>query len=128
MRTKLDENLPTRLVSVLAQLGHDVDTVPSERIAGKDDAVVWQAAQAERRFLVTQDLDFSDIRKYTPGTHHGLLLVRLPQPGRTALFERIATLFEVEDVESWGGCLITATPHKMRVRRPASDTAGEPRR
>jgi hypothetical protein len=43
MRIKLDENLPPRLVSVLSELGHDVDTVPSERIAGKDDAVVWQA-------------------------------------------------------------------------------------
>jgi len=124
MRIKLDEILPTRLVSVLAELGHDVDTVPSEHIAGRNDAAVWQAAQAGQRFLVTQDLDFSDIRKYTPGTHHGLLLVRLPQPGRTALFERIATLFEVEDVDSWDGCLITATPHKVRVRRPAADTAG----
>jgi len=128
MRIKLDENLPTRLVSVLADLGHDVDTVPTERIAGKDDAVVWQAAQAGHRFLVTQDLDFSDIRKYTPGTHHGLLLVRLPQPGRTALFERIAALFQIENVESWDGCLVTATPNKVRVRRPPADTAGERRR
>lgn len=125
MRIKLDENLPVRLVSVLTELGHDVDTVPSERIAGKDDAVVWQAAQAGQRFLVTQDLDFSDVRKYTPGTHHGLLLVRLPQPGRLALFEKIATLFQVEDVESWGGCMVTATPHKVRVRRPAPDTIRE---
>jgi len=46
MRIKLDENLPVRLVPVLTELGHDVDTVPSERIAGKDDAVVWQAAHA----------------------------------------------------------------------------------
>jgi uncharacterized protein (DUF433 family) len=31
--------------------------------AGQDDAVVWQASQAGRRPLVTQDLDFSDVRK-----------------------------------------------------------------
>ena len=128
MRIKLDENLPTRLVSVLADLGHDVDTVPSERIAGKDDAVVWQAAQAGHRFLVTQDLDFSDVRKYTPGTHHGLLLVRLPEPGRTSLFERIVALFQIENVESWDGCLVIATPNKVRVRRPPADIAGERRR
>jgi predicted nuclease of predicted toxin-antitoxin system len=125
MRIKLAENLPVRLVSALTELGHDVDTVPSERIAGKDDAVVWQAAQAGHRFLVTQDLDFSDVRKYTPGTHHGLLLVRLPQPGRLALFEKIVALFQAEDVESWGGCMVTATPHKVRVRRPVSDTVDE---
>lgn len=117
MRIKLDENLPERLASLLAELGHDVDTVPAERIAGEDDDTIWQATQAAQRFLVTQDLDFSDPRKFVPGTHRGLLLVRLPQPGRTALFERIAELFRSEDVESWVGCLVTATPRKVRIRR-----------
>jgi predicted nuclease of predicted toxin-antitoxin system len=125
MRIKLDENLPSQLVPVLTELGHDVDTVPSEGITGKDDAIVWHAAQACQRFLITQDLDFSDVRKYTPGTHHGLLLVRLPEPGRTALLERISTLFQVEDVKTWGGCIIIATPHKVRVRRPPSEPIGE---
>lgn len=119
MRLKLDENLPTGLVALLTELGHDVDTVPAERLAGQDDDVVWQAAQADLRLLVTQDLDFSDVRKYLPGTHHGLLLIRLPQPGRTALLDRIATLFREEDVETWVGCMVTATPRKVRVRRPA---------
>ena len=91
MRIKLDENLPAGLVPILTALGHEVDTVPAEGIGGKDDDIVWHASQADGRFLVTQDLDFSDVRKYAPGTHHGLLLVRLPQPGRTALLERIAS-------------------------------------
>ena len=118
MRIKLDENLPHRLVPLLTELGHDVDTVPDEQLAGQDDDVVWEAAQARGRFFITQDLDFSDARKYAPGTHHGLLLVRLPQPGRAALFARIATLFRAEVVETWSRCIVTATPRKVRVRRP----------
>ena len=43
MRIKLDENMPDRLVAVLSELGHDVDTVLSEQIAGQDDDVVWRA-------------------------------------------------------------------------------------
>jgi len=31
---KLDENLPERLVSELRALGHDVDTVRAEHLAG----------------------------------------------------------------------------------------------
>ena len=119
VRIKLDENLPHQPVPLLTGLGHDVDTVPDEQIAGRDDSVVWAAAQAAGRFLVTQDLDFSDARKYAPGTHHGLLLVRLPQPGRSALFERIATLFRTEPVNDWIGCVVSATPRKVRVRGPA---------
>ena len=118
MRIKLDENLPAGLVPLLVALGHEVDTVPAEGIGGKDDDVVWRAAQADSRFLVTPDLDFSDARKYAPGTHHGLLLVRLPQPGRIALQERIASLFRTEAVETWSRCLVTATSKKVRVRRP----------
>jgi predicted nuclease of predicted toxin-antitoxin system len=119
VRIKLDENLPAGLVPLLAALGHEVDTVPAEGLGGQDDDVVWRAAQADRRFLVTQDLDFSDARKYAPGTHHGLLLVRLPQPGRIALQDRVARLFRTEAVNTWSGCLVTATPTKVRVRRPA---------
>lgn len=118
MRIKLDENLPAGLVPLLSDLGHQVDTVPAEGIAGGDDDVVWRAAQMDGRFLITQDLDFSDSRKYAPGTHHGLLLVRLPQPGRTALLQRVVSLFETEAVETWSRCLVTATPRKVRVRRP----------
>jgi hypothetical protein len=77
----------------------------------------WATAQTAGRFLVTQDLDFSDARKYAPGTHQGLLLVRLPQPGRSALVERVSTLFRTEAVESWTGCIVSATPRKVRVKR-----------
>jgi len=45
MRIKLDENLPNSYRHSL-NWGTTFDTVPAERIAGEDDAVVWQAAQA----------------------------------------------------------------------------------
>lgn len=122
MRIKLDENLPTALVSVLASLGHDVDTVPSERVAGASDPEVWRAAQRSKRFLITQDLDFSDIRRFAPGTHAGLLLVRLREPGRLALTNRVAELFGSEDVTSWAGCFLVVTARKPRIRRPSTST------
>ena len=58
MNIKLDENLPP--------VDRDVDTVPDEHLVGRDDDVVWTAAQTAGRFLVTQALDFSDARKYAP--------------------------------------------------------------
>ena len=77
MKIKLDENLPATLVGILARLGHEADTVVDEGLKGEPDEVIWPAAQNERRFLVTQDLDFSDIRKFAAGTHRGLMLARL---------------------------------------------------
>jgi len=40
----------------IEELGHDVDPVPSEGIAGHDDAFVWHAAQAARRVSDAQML------------------------------------------------------------------------
>ena len=118
MKIKLDENLPEALVAELAALHHDTDNVREEGLAGRDDPTVWTAAQAAGRFLITQDLDFSDVRRFQPGTHHGLLLVRLPEAGRTMLTQRIVEIFRREDVESWAGCFAVLSWHKLRVLRP----------
>lgn len=123
MKIKLDENLPARLVRRLAELGHDTDTVSQEGFTGRPDSDIWTAAQTANRFLITQDLDFSDIRRFAPGTHHGLLLVRLRAPGRGALARRVQAVFETEPVESWKRAFVVVTDHKLRVRRPkAGDT------
>ena len=118
MKLKLDENLPEALVPELSALGYDVDNVRQEGLAGTDDATVWRAAQETGRFLITQDLDFSDTRRFAPGTHHGLLLVRLQQPGRQALTERLTGPFHSGEAESWSRCFVVLTEHKLRVLRP----------
>ena len=119
MKLKLDENLPARLAAALSGLGHDVDTVVQEGLSGQHDAHVWNAAQETGRFLLTQDLDFSDIRRFQPGTHPGLLLARFHDPGREALFHRLLAVFRQETVENWRGCFVVLTEHKIRVRRPS---------
>jgi predicted nuclease of predicted toxin-antitoxin system len=97
MRIKLDENLPAGLAQTLAELGHDVDTTPHEGLTGQDDSAIWSAAQDHQRFLITQDLDFSDLRRFQPGTHSGLMLVRLREPSRRNLIERVRTVFREEE-------------------------------
>ena len=118
MKLKLDENIPGALVVDLTALGHDVDTAMSEGLAGKPDATVWSAAQTAERFLITQDLNFSDVRLFVPGTHYGLLLVRLRQPGRNALRNRVRQLFETEAVDEWARSVVIATDTKLRIRPP----------
>ncbi len=117
MRIKLDENLPHALVPILQSFGHEEDTAQTERLTGRSDDEVGAAALADKPFLITQDLDFSDARKYHPGTHEGLLLLRLAQPGRKAQTTRIAGLFATELVEEWKGAIVIVTERKVRVRR-----------
>jgi predicted nuclease of predicted toxin-antitoxin system len=120
MKIKLDENLPLRLATILRELGHDVHTVQDERLIGHADNEIWKATQQESRFLVTQDLDFSDTRTFAPGTHHGLLLVRLHSMNRRNLAERVAELFRSQNVGEWARCFVVATERKIRVLKPES--------
>jgi predicted nuclease of predicted toxin-antitoxin system len=118
MKIKLDENLPFSLVGELSRLGHQVDTVPQEGISGAADKVVWEKAQKEERLFITQDLDFSNIHLYAPGTHHGLILIRLRVPGRIALIKRLLTVFNSEDVENWKKSFVIISDLKIRVHHP----------
>jgi predicted nuclease of predicted toxin-antitoxin system len=120
MNIKLDENLPLRIAVLLRDFGHDVHTLREERLTGCADEEIWKAAQQESRFLITQDLDFSDVRRFAPGSHHGILLVRLHSPNRTNLIARIQELCTQENVGEWAGCFVVATERKVRVLRPKS--------
>jgi predicted nuclease of predicted toxin-antitoxin system len=116
VKIKLDENLPARLATLLAQHGHEVDTVRDEGLAGCTDFLVWKAAKGEGRFFVTQDLDFSDVRQFRPGTHAGLLLVRLREPGANQLLSKVGAI--AGDLSGWAGCFVVLTDNKLRVKRP----------
>jgi predicted nuclease of predicted toxin-antitoxin system len=120
MRVKIDENLPAVLETILTTLGHNVDTVPAEGLAGRNDDEVLAASRKSGRFLLTQDLHFSDSRRMERQRHPGVLLLRLRNPNRVALIARIAFLFEQEDVQNWEGCIVIATETKVRIRRGMS--------
>ncbi len=119
MRIKLDENLPVSAAPRIAALGFDVDTVLDEQLKGRPDAEIWAAAQTASRFLVTQDLDFSDIRRFEPGMHEGLLLVRLPDADQWRIGDFLVAWLSQPDARTWHGCFVVATATKVRVRRPA---------
>jgi predicted nuclease of predicted toxin-antitoxin system len=119
MKAKLDENLPLQIAFRLRELGHDVHTTQQENLSGCNDSELWANAQREGRTLITQDLDFSDSRRFTPGTHHGIVLIRLHSPSRLRLVERMQDAFQTEPVDEWAGCFVVVTDHKIRVRRPS---------
>ena len=118
MKIKLDENLPERIVADLAALGHDADTVAAEGLGGATDEVLWPKVQQAARFLITKDLGFSDERRYPPGSHQGILVLRLSDDRSSAAAERLTAVFQAEAVEDWAECLVVVTDHKVRVRRP----------
>ena len=117
MKVKLDEYIPVSPVEVIALLGHDVQTVIGQALTGKADAEIWRQCQLEDRLLMTQDLGFSDARKFQPGSHSGIVLVRLQNPGSVALFSLLSSIFRNNDIEARKGCFVVLSETKIRIRR-----------
>ena len=119
MKIKLDENLPEELVEILSARSHDVHTIRQQRLIGKDDSTIFSVCKREQRMLITQDLDFSDLRHFKPGTHPGIILIRLRDPSRRRLIARIQKVLETESLDSWAKSFIVITDAKLRVRGAA---------
>ncbi len=118
MKIKLDENIPVTAKDALADVSSDIHSVYDEGLSGVDDGTLWDACQQEQRFLITQDLDFSDTRKFSPGTHYGILLLRLKNPSVAEIKTLIMELAKNHQIEQWHGNVVVATQKKVRIFRP----------
>ncbi|MGZ9067000.1 MAG: hypothetical protein ACXW2I_16910 [Burkholderiales bacterium] len=58
------------------------------------------------------------MRQFKPGTHPGLLLVRLREPGANALLSRVRSVAQQEGLDSFAHCFVVLTDRKLRVQRP----------
>jgi predicted nuclease of predicted toxin-antitoxin system len=102
---------------MLCDRGYDAATVFAQGMSGLKDPLLWQAVQAERRFLVTADKGFGDIRLYAPGTHTGVLVLRPDQDGIRPVLELLERVLMHYDLQTLAGTITVATPRGIRIRR-----------
>jgi predicted nuclease of predicted toxin-antitoxin system len=118
VRIKLDENLGRPHVELLRRHGYEADRVFDQGLSGIEDPELWSHIRRENRFLITLDLGFSDVRRYAPDTHPGILLLRARRKGRGAVLRILRRVLAERRLESLEGCLAVADETKTRVRRP----------
>jgi predicted nuclease of predicted toxin-antitoxin system len=76
--------------------------VIDEGLVGSPDIDVIAACKAEIRCLITLDLDFSDMRAYSPSDHFGVIVLRLHRQDKTHVLDiahRLIPLLETEPLE-----------------------------
>lgn len=84
---KIDEDLPRQLAGLLIARGHDALTVVEQGWQGVADDILWSRIQSERRWLITADKGFADLRQHPPGNHAGVILLRPQEESRRAYLE-----------------------------------------
>ena len=93
MKFKLDENFGTRTQQIFLAAGYEVKTVREQGFQGAPDKDIFQKCSSEKRFLVTLDLDFSDVMRFPPKESSGIVVIRVPQNPSLSLLEQLIREF-----------------------------------
>lgn len=125
MRIKLDENLGRSIEELFRRAGHDVATVYGQDLVSATDEEVFAACVAERRALVTLDLDFSNPMRFDPTVSAGVAVLRIPAyPSREDLDDVAATLIDGLEDAPIRGRLWVVRGDRIRQYEASSDDDG----
>ena len=67
MKFLIDQNLPVRLIQVIAEFGHPVEHIKLMGLAQADDLEIWNLAASLQAVVVSKDKDFLVLARRTSG-------------------------------------------------------------
>jgi predicted nuclease of predicted toxin-antitoxin system len=123
MRFLLDMNLPPAMAEWMRSDGHDAVHVRDLGQAQYPDYEIFAHAAADRRIVVTFDLDFGEIAAFARGAGIGviLLLLLLRLARQSYLRDRLrAALVEAAEALQ-AGAIVLVEDARIRIRRPPND-------
>lgn len=103
MKIFVDENIPLLTVKELVQQGYDVIDIRGTDDQGITDEVLWQKAQDLGCLLITTDKGFAAHREEP---HHGILIIRLKQPSRQKIHQRVLQALKRYTPKQWPGLMV----------------------
>ena len=103
MKIFVDENIPLMTVRALREMGHDVRDIRGTADEGMTDDALWERVHREGRLLITTDKGFTWHRGEL---HHGILIVRLKQPNRHKIHQRVVQVMAQFTADEWRGLLV----------------------
>jgi len=118
MKLLVDNALSPELARILQTAGHDAVHVRDRNLQHAADEVIFEAAAAEGRVIVSADTDFGAILTLRRQTHPSLILFRNPSPRRA---EPQAQLLLTnlpsfrDDLEQ--GAIVVLRLDRIRIRR-----------
>lgn len=112
MKIFVDENIPCLTVKVLRDAGHDVLDIRDSENQGLPDNLLWERCQREARMLITTDMGFA--YQHRRESHYGVLAVRLKQPNRRKIHERVMLAMTKINTD-WRNQIVIVQDHVQRI-------------
>ena len=106
-----DENIPNKLVELLANGGFDVKKAPFSA----EDEEVADLAESEGRVILTFDRHFGNILLFPPEKYPGIIFIRIHPPLIKTVFSSLLNLFEKVSPSEFKGKLFTLSSFDFRI-------------
>jgi len=106
-------NITTQL---LRSWRHDVLTTQEVGLAGKPDENILAYAVEHKRILLTIDMDFSNIRRFPPANHTGIIVLKIRPRIVEKVHQVLAQVLRDIDMEKLGKSLVIIDQSKYRIR------------
>jgi len=114
MKILVDENIPLMTAQILREMGHEVLDIRGTLDKGASDETLWKISQREGQLLITTDKGFT---KHREELHHGILIVRLRQPNRHRIHQRVIQAMKRFTEREWPGLLVVMRDKVQSVWR-----------
>ncbi|MFO0790354.1 MAG: DUF5615 family PIN-like protein [Pirellulales bacterium] len=112
---KIDEDLPAEIALRLRAAGHNCTTVYEQGHCGLPDEQLWPIVQSEGRLLITGDKGFGNARAFPPGSHAGVILLRLPRESRAGYIRLVEFLLANMRLENALRSIVVVSPDAIRM-------------
>ena len=114
----IDEDMPRSTGKTLAAMGFEVLDARDCGLRGKSDDEVYDFAQTEGAILLTGDMGFANLLRFSPGLHCGIVVAHFPSELSVAEMNRqISMALETLTEEDFKGNLVVLEPGRTRIRR-----------
>src|SRR4030067_1839597 len=103
MKIFVDENIPAMTVKELHRLGHEIMDIRGTENEGMTDEAIWKLVKKDGRLLITTDKGFTQKRHEK---HNGILIIRLKQPNRLKIHQKVIKAMNLFKNEDWSGLAV----------------------
>ena len=111
-----DECVYKSTVDLLRSWGHDVLTTQEAGLAGKRDEEILAYVVMHERVLITIDMDFSNIRHYTPKSRRGIIIAKIRPRNANAAHKVPEYLLNNIEPNRLSMSLVIVDQSKYRIR------------
>jgi predicted nuclease of predicted toxin-antitoxin system len=116
MRFLSDMGVDIRVVDWLRNQGHDAVHLREEGLHRLPDSKIFDKARAEKRIILTFDLDFGEILALSAGATISVILFRLHNTRTPFLIKRLSAVLSADAEALEKGAIIVVEDGRHRVR------------